>query len=377
MSEWQKNPYRLFFPSAAALSLAGTVPWILYHLRIAPMYPGLYHADVMTVGFMMAVIAGFLFTATPRFTRTAPPSLLMIRVVALLFVLQLYVGVLQLHVPFLIIATGICVALFGFCTSRIFSSSETVAPGFYMIPVALVQLLFAMGVSISVHKGVDVPASLVSLAKVFQHYGVLLNLLGGIGARVIPAFCGHQPIDKQGSEADGQRRIFIAALVVLNAGLIAQAFVPGVATYLILAFAMGVIAVVGWQIHKPANTPSKLGFWLRVAGSFVVLGLLFQALFPTESMHWGHLVLVNGMGLMAMMVMIRVIVAHGEFDRAIEAKKWVHAAGAFILLAGFTRATAHLIPNSVISHFSYASMMWVIAAGIWFVKAGRLVFRSK
>src|SRR5437667_6622225 len=69
------DAYRIFFPLGIVLGVFGVSIWPLYYFGVTEGYSGRAHAFVQTDGFLYAFIAGFLLTAIPRFTGTAPPSL--------------------------------------------------------------------------------------------------------------------------------------------------------------------------------------------------------------------------------------------------------------------------------------------------------------
>ena len=60
------EPFRIFFPAAVAVGLAGVSLWPLYALKLADFYPGTSHARLMACGFFGGFIVGFLGTALPR-----------------------------------------------------------------------------------------------------------------------------------------------------------------------------------------------------------------------------------------------------------------------------------------------------------------------
>jgi hypothetical protein len=71
---WRAEPFRLFFPLAVVLSWAGVGHWLLYALGLTATYSCELHGFVQMQAFMMSFAIGFLFTALPRRTQTAPPS---------------------------------------------------------------------------------------------------------------------------------------------------------------------------------------------------------------------------------------------------------------------------------------------------------------
>src|SRR4249920_2181605 len=71
---WRTEPFRPFFPLGVLLGWIGIGHWLLYSLGITATYSCMLHGLVQTQAFLMAFAVGFLMTALPRRTQTAPPS---------------------------------------------------------------------------------------------------------------------------------------------------------------------------------------------------------------------------------------------------------------------------------------------------------------
>jgi uncharacterized protein involved in response to NO len=63
-----EEPFRIFFPTGAALGIVGVSLWVLYYLGAGVPYPNVAHARVMIEGLMASFIFVFLGTAGPRLT---------------------------------------------------------------------------------------------------------------------------------------------------------------------------------------------------------------------------------------------------------------------------------------------------------------------
>ncbi len=72
VSQWRREPFRIFFPLAVLLGWVGVGHWWLYTLGITATFSGFLHGQVMMQGFMMALAMGFLLTALPRRTQGPP-----------------------------------------------------------------------------------------------------------------------------------------------------------------------------------------------------------------------------------------------------------------------------------------------------------------
>ena len=69
-----KEPFRLLFPLGVLLAWIGIGHWLLYTTGVTETYSCVAHGLVQTGAFMLSFALGFLFTAVPRRTGTAPPS---------------------------------------------------------------------------------------------------------------------------------------------------------------------------------------------------------------------------------------------------------------------------------------------------------------
>ena len=82
-----QEPFRVFFPTGAALGLVGVSLWVLYYCGAPIPYPNVAHARLMIEGLMASFIMGFLGTAGPRLTSAPHFS---VTEVAALFTLVLF-----------------------------------------------------------------------------------------------------------------------------------------------------------------------------------------------------------------------------------------------------------------------------------------------
>ncbi|MGZ4974901.1 MAG: NnrS family protein, partial [Limisphaerales bacterium] len=76
MRELAAEPFRLFFPLAVLVGLAGVSLWPLHFGGVMKLYPGLSHARLMAYGLFGGFIFGFLGTAMPRMLSVRPFTVL-------------------------------------------------------------------------------------------------------------------------------------------------------------------------------------------------------------------------------------------------------------------------------------------------------------
>src|SRR5438876_1223313 len=84
LEQLRSEPFRLFFPLAFLLGAAGVSHWVLFSAGLLGRYLNAFHAVTQMQSFMVAFAGGFLMTAIPKRTRTAPATWIEIAGLALL-----------------------------------------------------------------------------------------------------------------------------------------------------------------------------------------------------------------------------------------------------------------------------------------------------
>lgn len=78
------QPFRIFFVLAAGAASAGVLPWLTRGWP-AGVTAALWHREVLLFGMVPAVLAGFLLTALPRWTRLPPVPRRFVRILVALW----------------------------------------------------------------------------------------------------------------------------------------------------------------------------------------------------------------------------------------------------------------------------------------------------
>ena len=127
-SAWRREPYRVFFPLGLALAWAGVLHWLLHGLGLLADYRPVFHSITQIQGFLMCFALGFLLTAIPRRTGTAPPAAWQIILAAVCSIANVvcawrgWFGVSQ------IFWIAVVVMLIGFAVQRFRSGQATRRP---------------------------------------------------------------------------------------------------------------------------------------------------------------------------------------------------------------------------------------------------------
>src|SRR5688572_15912872 len=94
-TRWQREPFRLFFPLGTILAWVGVGHWILYGIGATSTYSCLAHGVVQVQAFLLSFAVGFLLTALPRRTSSAPPENWELAVIALSLAITAGAGILE------------------------------------------------------------------------------------------------------------------------------------------------------------------------------------------------------------------------------------------------------------------------------------------
>lgn len=124
-----KDPYRIFFPLGLLSAFIGVLSWVPFALGYTQNYPGTEHPHLMIGGFLYVFALGFLMTAIPRFTETAPARFWELLCQAGIILLMISTGTASLlspqwREPSLLLQIVSLVFLVLFCVPRFLSKKE-------------------------------------------------------------------------------------------------------------------------------------------------------------------------------------------------------------------------------------------------------------
>ena len=128
------------------------------------------------------------------------------------------------------------------------------------------------------------------------------------------------------------------------------------------------------------RAPSTRAWALRMAVGGLGLSFLVRALWPGPLFAMEHLLFISGLGLILLIVADRVTLGHGVDDATMArcyggrsvVWRWLVW---LIVVAALTRMAADFTPRLMISHHSYAALLWVAALVLWAIPAMRLWWR--
>ena len=189
----RREPFRVFFPLGVLFGCVGVGHWLSYALGLKDSYSGFYHAWLQVGSYMSCFIVGFLLTALPRFSATAPASS-----VELLIALGL-VGTHAIALwttQWLVAETcfaGLTVFVAIFAGRRFAKKTATVGPPteFAWIPTALALGLLGTALVMFGQIG-RVPRWLIGVGMPMAQQGFLLGIVLGVGGFMAPRLMGRE-----------------------------------------------------------------------------------------------------------------------------------------------------------------------------------------
>jgi len=371
---WQtltEEPFRLFFPMALLVGVAGVALWPLYFSGILVFYPGQTHARLMAYGFFGGFILGFLGTALPRMLSARP---LGSSEVALLVALHsaMSLALLAGKTTFgdgLFIALILCLGVM--LSVRIRGRGDVPPPGFVLIGLALGCA--GVGACLSIRQSYSEGAAFAGgLQHLLVYQGFILLPILGVGAFLLPRFFGTENLHNFPESVQPPPGWMREAVLAAVAGLLIVGsfwlevsgwYRTGPALRLMIAAVYLFRAV---PIYRRAPAQNALVSPLRLALILMLTGFLATVLMPTFRVALLHLTLVGGFAVITLTVATRIVYGHsGNLAMLTQPNRWLRLVVVLILLAMVTRISGDFLPRVLASHYSYGSIIWILAVLVW------------
>ncbi len=140
-SRWRHEPFRLFFPLAVVLGWVGIGHWLLYVAGVTRSYSCFFHGLVQVQAFLMAFAIGFLLTAIPRRTSSAPASALELGLAAAALVTNVAAALVERWVVAELAYAALFVLLLQFALRRFLGAAGGRRPpaAFVLIPIGMLH----------------------------------------------------------------------------------------------------------------------------------------------------------------------------------------------------------------------------------------------
>ena len=368
--------FRPFFLAAGLLSLLLMGAWMaVLHGSLVPaeLPPALWHGHEMLFGFAVAVIAGFLLTATQNWTGLRMPSGTPL---AALFLVWL-AGRLGFLIPGLPVGL---VALLDLAFLPILAAVLAVpilkAKQFhnYPFPVMLLALAFANAL---MHA--DALGWTTGTARTGLHLAVyaVVAMMMVMGGRVIPSFTDN----KLGSRARRwpllERLLPVITLGALAAALVAPVS-PVTALFAAVAALMHGVRLAGWYTGKLWSVP--LLWILHLGYAWIVIGFALMALTAIglngSASSALHAFTAGAIGALTLGMMARVSLGHT--GRLLEPAPLMTLAFMAVNCAALSRiALPLLVPADYLAGTMVAGFLWMLAFGLFVAFYAAMLLRPR
>jgi uncharacterized protein involved in response to NO len=368
VSRWRTEPFRLFFPLGVVLAWVGVGHWILYATTISATYSCQLHGMIQVQGFLLAFAFGFLWTALPRRTSSAPPSSgeMVLAVVGL--VLTTAGAVLERWWLAESAYAGLVVLLLAFAIRRFLASGARRRPpaNFVLIPLGALHGLLGAALILAATTPTG-PAWMMGLGRLMVEQGVFLCFAIGVGGLVLPLIAGVPPPPDMGSTPrEGWKALaYAAAGVAIFATLAAERAGFERAAPLVRA----AIVALGLGLGGGAwRGPTKPGLHRRlvwIAVWCMPVGLAASGVWPDYRVPALHVLFIGGFGLLAFAIATHVAFAHLGLERLLLGRPPAIAAlGIAFALAMLARVAADA-SDTYFAHLAWAAAVWIVGSAIW------------
>lgn len=377
MQARQMDAYRYFFPAGWVMGVWGVLLWILFPWNLVS-YPGLRHPEIMSGGFFLFFVSGFLMTAAPKFTSSFDPTEWDQRI-SFALIAALFLSLLpEERIYFYSVVVLVFVFLAYFLVRRFLNRKSNPPDSFLFVGFGVVTgLLGSVGMFLG--EVFNVPSEIYTLARLALLQAYVLCLVLGVGSRLIPALLGWAPLPTEGGKVKPPRLLLFGSLAVLFLGsFVLEAVHFQLLSQLLRAGVMTFIAFFFWKLHRLPSRKAVQSWWLWISAWSLLLGQWGICFLPAYRIHLLHVVLVSGLGTMTLMIASRVILSHGHHGLQWEKNSKGLFFGALLLsLAGFTRLSAGFAPHIYQSHLLYAAYTWILGLVVWGALFLPKVFRIK
>ena len=387
------DPYRIFFPLGVLMGIAGVSIWPLFHWGWTAGYSGRAHAFVQTNCFLYAFIAGFLWTAIPRFTGTSAPGRAVQFTLAAILVAELVAfesyWFTAGHVLF-VVAHGTLLSVIVRCFIR----RQHPPPETFMF-VGLGLMAGAIAAVINAASGLAwISAGWDSLGKRLLTEGMVLLLVLGVGGFLGPRLMGFAQLPNlQSLEKLSERRSVPLATklrgrinAVFGILLLASVFVEYGWKHPFTALlpwirAVAVTAVIAMNVQpwRAPVTQTTLAWCVWIAHWFLIGGVWLIALFPNHHIDYLHILFMGAFTLLILAVGTRVVLSHGGYPLTEERRSWplrIAIAASLIGMSARLSVMASPTESFYFTHLAWAGLLWILGMSLWGLYLTRRIRRS-
>lgn len=368
---WRREPYRILFPLGIVLAWVGVGKWFLLASLGVGTFASAGHAITQVQGFLMCFAAGFLLTAIPRRTGSAPASAGLVALAALaptVTTLAANLGAFSLsQLAWLVLV----VALVTFAVRRLRGGGgarRRPPNAFVWIPASF--LLGLVGTVLMALRALGPEWMRVhDVGKDLLVQGLFLGLVLGVGSLVFPLITREEgPPDGTASPSDRRARLLhLVAALGLGGTFVVERWLDVRAGLALRAAITAGVLLAAARLWIPPRLPG-LHRWLVWLGAWCVpVGLALAAALPTyHRVAALHVLFIGGFSALALAVGVHVSVSHSDDDGPLEGRPWQVALLALLLAVSVAARLAMAYdPLRLWTWLGVSSAAFVLATLAW------------
>jgi uncharacterized protein involved in response to NO len=370
-SPWRREPFRVFFPLAILLGWVGVGHWLLYASGATSSYSCYAHGLVQMQVFMPALATGFLLTALPRRTQSAPPTRWEVALPAILLVAGAVAALMERALPTEGAYLALLLLLVRFAAMRMRGPMAGRRPpaSFVLVPIALLN--GAVGAVLLLAGGSET----IALGRLLVEQGVFLSLVLGVGALVLPLVAGRTPPADLDQSPRERTRFLLYLLIGLSVDATLLAETRGFVSAAPLARAA--VVAVGLAVSGAWRLPVQPGLhrWLTWVGAWLApLGLAASGLAPDYRVPALHILFIGGFATLGLGVATHVSFGHLGLVPVKHGRRMVPALALGLLLALLARVAADW-SHGYFQHLGWAAASWIAGTAAWLMVLGPRLLR--
>jgi len=322
---------------------------------------------------MMAFALGFLWTAVPRRTGTAPASVAEMAAAACALVVTTGAATAERWIVAEVAYASLLVLLLAFAIRRFVGGAARRRPpaNFVLIPLGILHGL-AGAVLMVVALAPGGQASLMGLGRLLVEQGVFLCFAVGVGGLVLPLIAGAPPpADLSATPRETWKAVaYAVAGVTIAATLVAEHVGSDRIAPLVRASVVAAGLAAGGGVWRPPAKPGLHRRLVRLAVWLMPVGLAGAGLWPAYRVPALHVLFVGGFSLLAFAIATHVAFAHlGLEALALGRPPAVVALGVAFVLAMLARVAADA-SHTYFAHLGWAAGTWIAGSAVWLAFLG-------
>ena len=365
--------FRPFYLLASLFSVFSVLLWAAQFSGMIPGYlPGpLWHGHEMVFGYAMAVIAGFLLTAVPNWTKQPTPTGKPLMALALLWVGGRVLVLTPWSLAAMLINAAFPLAVAVAIATPLLRARNT--RNYFFVGL----LVLMSGLILVVHLALRGRLELSAVSGLQMALDIVLLIMAVIGGRVIPMFTNNGIPGANATRQPWVEKTAIGSLVLLLVADLLQ-LPPSVTAVLALVAALAHSwRLCLWQPWRTLTTP--LVWVLHAAYAWIVVYLLLHGLTA-----WGilagsfavHALTVGAIGGLTLGMMTRT--ARGHTGRPLRADGFELTIFLLIQCAAMIRVFGGLVsPAWYMASIQFSGLLWAGAFGLYAVRYWPVLTRPR